>query len=152
MKNVTLADIAAKTGYSINTISHVLHNKPDISEKNLCVEEINVTTERTIEALLNKSTHYDAVICFSDLIAMQVCHFLKKSGKRIPQDVSVIDFDNIASNFYFSPILSSVSPSKRKMAAFAIEELMRMLETKDLTPINKVFGTRLVLRDTTNNK
>ncbi len=121
----------------------------DIPLKNLCTEEISITTEQTIEALLSKHSDCDAVICFSDLIAMQVCHCLKETGKNIPQDISVIGFDNIASNFYFSPMLSSVTSSKRKMASFAIEALMKMIETDDLTPINKVFKTKLILRETT---
>ena len=33
MKNVTLADIANKTGFSVNTVSHALHDKKDISAK-----------------------------------------------------------------------------------------------------------------------
>ena len=33
MKGVRLVDIAKKTGYSVNTVSHALLNKPDISEK-----------------------------------------------------------------------------------------------------------------------
>lgn len=32
-KTVTLADIAKATGFSANTVSHALNNKPDISEK-----------------------------------------------------------------------------------------------------------------------
>ena len=33
MRNVTLADIARETGYSINTVSHALRDKEDISDK-----------------------------------------------------------------------------------------------------------------------
>ena len=33
VKNVTLADIARETGFSVNTVSHALNNKSDISEK-----------------------------------------------------------------------------------------------------------------------
>ena len=33
MHNTRLADIAKRTGYSINTVSHALRNKPDVSEK-----------------------------------------------------------------------------------------------------------------------
>ena len=117
--------------------------------ENLCVEEISITTEQTIKTLLSKHSDCDAVICFSDLIAMHVCHCLKEEEKNVPQDTSVIGFDNIASNFYFSPMLSSVTSSKRKMASFAIETLMKMIETDDLTPINKIFKTRLILRETT---
>ncbi|MBO4940957.1 MAG: LacI family DNA-binding transcriptional regulator [Clostridia bacterium] len=127
----------------------IAFREADIPLENLCTEEISITTEQTIEALLSKHSDCEAVICFSDLIAMQVCHCLKEAGKNVPQDISVIGFDNIASNFYFSPMLSSVTSSKRKMASFAIEALMKMIETDDLTPINKVFKTKLILRETT---
>jgi len=128
------------------------YKEAGISENKLYVAEIDIINTTNIERILNRYKDYEAVIAFSDLVAMQVCHFLKKTKRRIPEDISVIGFDNIASTFYFSPMLSSVTSSKRKLSSFAVETLMKMISEDTAEPVNKVFNTKLILRDTTKSK
>ncbi len=87
-----------------------------------------IGNDAAIPEILREHSDCTGIICFSDLIAMEVCHFLKKDGKQVPGDVSVIGFDNIASKFYFPLMLTSVTSSKTKMSVQAVESLMAIIE------------------------
>lgn len=127
------------------------YREAEISEDNLSVVEVDITnTEKTIENILSEHLGFESVICFNDLIAMQVCHCLKELNQKVPQDVSVIGFDDIASKFYFTPMLSSVTASKRKMSHLAVKILIEAISEETITPQNIVLETALVHRDTTN--
>ena len=127
------------------------YREAEISEDNLSVVEVDITnTEKTIENILSEHSGFESVICFNDLIAMQVCHCLKELNQKVPQDVSVIGFDDIASKFYFTPMLSSVTASKRKMSHLAVKILIEAISEETITPQNIVLETALVHRDTTN--
>ena len=67
MKNVTLADIAAKTGYSINTISHALHDKPDISKK---TKEYIIKVASGEVLTCNEKNFYREIAIFKDGVTL----------------------------------------------------------------------------------
>ena len=56
---------------------------------------------------------------YSDLLAFEAISVLEETGRTVPQDLSVVGFDNICSDFSFSPALSSVSVSMVRSAAAA---------------------------------
>ena len=121
-----------------------------ISESKLSIVEIDITNpKKTIEKSLEKHSHCNGIICFSDLIAMQVCHCLKSMHIRVPEEVSVIGFDDISSQFYFATMLSSVTSSKRKTASTAVEILMSIISGENNSPKNIILNTKLILRKTT---
>lgn len=112
---------------------------PDAREASLEIEEIALTdNEKQVPAILENHRECTGIICFSDLIAMQVCHYLKQIGKRVPEDASVIGFDNIVSKFCFPLMLTSVTSSKTKMSIHAVDILMEAIA-------NPVFKSQVVL-------
>lgn len=122
----------------------------NISEDNFSMVEIDITNpKKDIEKALQKHTNCNGIICFSDLVAMQVCHCLKEANIRIPEDVSVIGFDDISSQFYFATMLTSVTSSKRKTASTAVEILMKNISEENTSPKNIILNTKLISRKTT---
>ncbi len=116
----------------------------------LQVETISPTmSDDIMPELLEKHSDCSAIICFSDIIAMQVCYFLKQMGKNIPEDVSIIGFDNIASKCYFPLMITSVTSSKTKMSNKAVEVLFEELNEANPSPKQLVLPTKIVERDTT---
>ena len=83
--------------------------------------------ENQVLSVLKKYADCSGVICFSDMIAMQVCCFLKQLNRAVPKDISVVGFDNIASKFYFPLMLTSVTSSKTKMSLQCVEALLDMI-------------------------
>lgn len=72
--------------------------------------------------------NYSAVFAFSDLIAWEVWSYLKESGQRVPQDKSIIGFDNIQSRLKLPFKLDTINSYKEQMATFAIELLLKRIE------------------------
>ncbi len=119
-------------------------------DKNLLkTEECYITGNfELVTEILNKHSDCTGIICFSDLIAMEVCHALKVLGKSVPDDISVIGFDNIASKYYFPLMLTSVTSSKTKMSIKSVDTLMDIIEGNS-DNIHHILNTHVVVREST---
>ncbi len=129
-----------------------------VKERNLPAEVLKCAVvsptgaEKAIPEILNINSDCTGIICFSDLIAMQVCYFLKQKNKSVPRDVSVIGFDNIASKFKFPLMITSVTSSKTKMSITAVEYLMLLINSPKLNHLpnyQKILSTKIVEREST---
>ena len=101
-----------------------------------------------MRAFFEKNPQITALIAFSDLLAYEAICVLEDMGKTVPRDLSVVGFDNVCSDFSFSPALSSVSVSKKTMAAAAAELLWSKIECKDAEENRIVLPTKLIERKT----
>ncbi len=94
-----------------------------------------------------------AILSFNDILAYTIIREAYKQGLRVPEDISVIGFDNICSEYNFPLMLSSVSVSKKKMARMASELLYDAMNAKqegnELPHEHIVLPTKLYLRETT---
>lgn len=66
----------------------------------------------------------DALICCSDLLALGAMRALGRLGRRIPDDVAVVGWDNIIDTEYVSPTLTSVAPDMAALAKQTVEALI----------------------------
>ncbi|WP_230859615.1 LacI family DNA-binding transcriptional regulator [Actinoplanes aureus] len=76
-----------------------------------------------MQELLDSGTPIDAVFGFNDTLALGAMHVLLRSGRRIPEDVAVIGFDNIEETRFSMPSLSSVEPGQKQIARTAVDLL-----------------------------
>lgn len=94
-----------------------------------------------------------AILSFNDILAYSIIYEIRRIGKSVPGDISVMGFDNICSDYTFPTQLSSVSVSKKHMAHTASEMLCRYIrgagEHKPEQPNQIVLPTTLYLRETT---
>lgn len=112
--------------------------------------EISITeSEDEIKQMLEQHPECTGIICFSDLIAMQVCYFLKQMGKNVPEDISVIGFDNIASKYYFPLMITSVTSSKTKMSVKSVDVLLDIIEKRTEAVQQHILPTQVVEREST---
>lgn len=88
-----------------------------------------------------------AVICGADLIAVGVIRALRATGQRVPQDVSVIGFDNIPWTDLCAPPLTTIELPVPEMGVEAVQQLLRRLRAPDEPRRRVVFDVGLVLRD-----
>lgn len=117
----------------------------------LTVPATQYCNEKKMVEILEKYPECTAIIAFSDMIALEACHALRLMKKRVPEDVSVLGFDNIASKFFLPLMLSSVSSSKTNMATVAVDILMKKMTESDFKTSKIVLPTKLILRETTTN-
>ena len=89
-----------------------------------------------------------ALIAFSDLLAFEAICVLEELGKRVPDDLSIIGFDNICTDFPLSPPLSSISVSKKAMATVSAELLWDRIEGNTPTEHQIVLPTKRIERKT----
>ncbi len=80
-----------------------------------------------------------AVTCFNDLVALGVLRALSERGLRVPEDVSVVGFDDIPSAAFVSTPLTTVRVPKREMGRRAAERLLAVLESKEELPPDQVL-------------
>ncbi|WP_327581153.1 LacI family transcriptional regulator [Nonomuraea sp. NBC_00507] len=73
---------------------------------------------------------FDGAFCVTDTVAMGALRGFADAGVRVPQDVKVIGFDNIAEGAYIVPSLSSIDPDHALMASTAVRFLVGRLAEK----------------------
>lgn len=85
------------------------------------------------QKLIDDGMEFDAVFCASDLIAFGVIKCLRKNGIRIPDQVSVVGFDDIPAATYFSPSLTTVRQDTRLAAEALLGNLLKMISGEEVT-------------------
>lgn len=108
-------------------------------------------TYHFVDKLLSMKDAPTAFMAASDQIALVIMDVAANKNFRIPEDLSVVGFDNIriSSNQYIG--LTTISQQKEKMAVLALENLVLLIEKGDTvsTPIQVVLGPELIVRKTT---
>lgn len=79
-----------------------------------------------IKSILEEKKDCTAILVFSDILAWQTMCILKELGRKVPEDCSVVGFDNI--NYPYPMHLTSVSSSKTTMAKRSVEILLKKLD------------------------
>lgn len=79
--------------------------------------------ERKLNTILNKQERPTAIMCANDYTACEVYNFLKKKGLSVPEDVSLIGFDNIEFEHELIPFLTTFEIPKTEMGKIAVELL-----------------------------
>jgi LacI family transcriptional regulator len=90
-----------------------------------------------------------AIFAFNDAIAVGVMRAAHERGVRIPEELSVIGFDDIAYATMVGPMLTTVRQPLGDLGRTAVNLLLRLLERPGSQPRQIELSTRLVVRDTT---
>lgn len=102
-----------------------------------------------VQEVLARAPDVDALVCASDLMAVGAIRALQRHGRRVPEDVAVLGWDNIVDGEYTTPSLTTVAPDLAALAAQTLDALIRRIEG-DRTPGREyVVPHRLVVRQST---
>lgn len=82
---------------------------------------------RAMREILDSGVRFDAVFGFNDTLALGAMRELQASGIRVPQDVSVLGFDDLDEAQYSIPSLSTVDPGREWIARTAVEQLVERI-------------------------
>src|SRR5262249_54461164 len=82
---------------------------------------------QAMAAVLRAQKRPTAVICSNDWTAIGALHALDEAGVRVPEDVSLVGFDDIPLASYANPPLTSVRMSAGDVAATALHALFRLV-------------------------
>lgn len=100
-----------------------------------------------VEALLREVPAVDGIVCANDDLALGVLSSLRSHGRRIPEDVAVVGYDDTPDAPYTAPPLSSISPDKAFLAQRALDMLGERIGGYDGPPRTETVPHRLVERD-----
>ena len=80
--------------------------------------------------LIEQDGELDAVFCFNDYVALEVCRAIKDAGRRVSRDIGVIGYDNLPADSSVSPKISSLAFKSLEIGEQAAEILYQMIHFK----------------------
>ena len=90
-----------------------------------------------------------AVVCHNDMLAIGLMGRLAERGVRVPEDVSVVGFDDIFGAGFCNPPLTTLAERTEDAGARAVEALVRQRPRRTTTEGARVLPTQLIVRTST---
>lgn len=105
--------------------------------------------ESATAQLLAEHPDITGICAVNDAMALGAIRTARRRGLRVPDDLSVVGFDNIDWAQLNDPPLTTVNTPKRQLGQEAARRLLSVLESSDASPVEVVVSTRLVVRQST---
>ena len=113
------------------------------------VDHLTVAEGRSLAASLDVDDLPTAIVCANDLLALGVEFALLERGARIPDDVSIVGFDDIEFGAAAAVPLTSVARPSAELGAAALELLLGERDDPDHSPRQIRFEPSLSVRRST---
>ncbi|MDI6453234.1 LacI family DNA-binding transcriptional regulator [Peloplasma aerotolerans] len=107
---------------------------------------------KLIEEILKNNPHVDGIFTFSDTLAFATLNILQKLGKKVPQDVSLIGYDNTPYSNWVTPSITTVHQSVNFMGKQSFINLTRLIRGVELDSLHDIIDVKLIERETTKSK
>lgn len=106
--------------------------------------------QAAMEKILSSKEWPDVVISSADVCAIGAMQIMHSRGIDIPDQISIVGFDDIEAASYIYPQLTTISQDKEQMGQLAAEVLFRLIRSKsDDLPLHYVVPTKLMVRQST---
>lgn len=120
----------------------------EAEEKIFMVEPSLEGAQADVDELLTQGIDFPrALLADNDLIALGAMKAFVKKGIHIPEDISIIGFDDIPMAGFFEPPLTSILVSREELGAAAVQQLIWRCRNKKASARRFSIGTRLMKRD-----
>jgi len=100
-----------------------------------------------MKKILSFAEKPDAVFLCNDVNAILAINMFKEAGLKVPDDISIIGFDNIDLGEHFIPSISTVDINKEMMGMKAAQLLLDYINKSKTGVENISFPATLVIRD-----
>jgi DNA-binding LacI/PurR family transcriptional regulator len=105
------------------------------------------------EELLRQKRSFTAMLAFDDMSAFGAIRALTRAGIRVPEQCSVIGFDDVATSAIYTPSLTTVRQPMETMGASAVgvvlDGINAVLEKREAPPRHRKVAPELVVREST---
>ena len=105
------------------------------------------------EEMLKSKRPFTALMAFDDMTAFGAIRALSRAGLRVPDQCSVVGFDDVAASSLCTPPLTTIRQPMEAMGAMAasivLEGINAMLEKRDLPAVHRKLAPELAVRDST---
>ena len=117
------------------------------------VELLNRAANAPARSAANREGRFTAMVCYNDIAAIGAVRALRERGLRVPEDISVVGFDDIQSAAYQNPSLTTIRQPLRCMGATAAQILLRRIRNQagESTPEPEMVPVlpELIVREST---
>ena len=86
--------------------------------------------EAAMRRLLEQSSDLEALFASNDQMALGAFQAARNAGRRIPEDLAVVGFDDIPEAAYFDPPLTTIRQDLRRMGTLAVQLVHRSMEAR----------------------
>jgi LacI family transcriptional regulator len=101
--------------------------------------------------LLENGLDFSAVVCGNDLIAFGVLTAVKDKGLKVPEDISIVGYDDIYLTTMTEPKLTTIKQPLSEISSYAMEVLARLMKKEPVEEKVKFFTPHLVERGSVKN-
>jgi DNA-binding LacI/PurR family transcriptional regulator len=99
--------------------------------------------------ILERNIPFTALFAYNDISAMGAIRALQEQGLRVPQDVSVVGFDDIPGAAFHMPSLTTVRQPLERMGEVAAQTLLQRIEGQQEYPSEIAIEPELIVREST---
>jgi len=104
---------------------------------------------RAMKRLLEAKLPFTGVFVANDSMALGAQTALREAGLRVPDDVSVVGFDDIMESAHMVPRLTTVRQDFQLMGRLAVEYIVNLIENPDTPVYQRVLPPKLIIREST---
>jgi LacI family repressor for deo operon, udp, cdd, tsx, nupC, and nupG len=142
---------------SPSTKSRLEGYKRELAKAGIAFEEELVTVadysqqkaEIATLTLANLPRRPTAIFTFSDEMGMSCISTLLNLGLKIPQDISVMGFDNVSYSQYCYPTLSTIAQPMTEIGVACMELLLPQLNGEKMQGVTRILPHKLIVRQST---
>ncbi len=131
-------------GYKRAARQYGIYDSKLIFESDFTIEGGKAVTEY----MLSSGTEFDSIFYSSDIMAFGGMKVLLRKGYKIPDDISIIGFDNIRISEFIEPELTTVAQPIYKMGNRSCELLIDIIEGAEISQKLIFFKPELIIRGT----
>jgi DNA-binding LacI/PurR family transcriptional regulator len=100
-----------------------------------------------VEHLLAYHRHFTAIVCFNDMAAIGAIRALYDAQLRVPEDISVVGFDDVSQAAFQTPSLTTIRQPLEKMGRLAAEILLERIRSRNGVASEIPVTPELIVRE-----
>ncbi len=104
---------------------------------------------KAAEKLFSKKNNITAIFACNDAMAVGAIKYLKDKNRKIPEEISVIGFDDVIPENGFEPALSTVRVHKTELGSEAVRLISNIIKSGSNGTLKKFVPVELVIRRST---
>ena len=148
---INLAKLAAPPTYEV---SRMVGFRDALAEGGIVLTEEHITTGngrfedgyKAMQELLQRLPDLTAVFVFNDLMALGAINAVRAQGRKVPDDISVIGFDNIFYASTFEPALTTIAQPITAIGQECIKQLLERIQLPEKPPAHITLPVELIER------
>ncbi|MDY0294185.1 MAG: LacI family DNA-binding transcriptional regulator [Acholeplasmataceae bacterium] len=139
--------------FLLTTMERTIGFLNEIKKHNLFVDifDFDLVNPNTklIEEILRNNPHVDGIFTFSDTLAFAALNILNRLGKKVPQDVSLVGYDDTPYSKWVTPSITTIHQSVNFMGKQSFINLTRLIRGVELESLHDIIDVKLIEREST---